>query len=296
MTEKLRLMTAIGNFLADHPEESYTSKEIADHIHKVEYSGGDSFYRIYGYVSNLLSRNIQEIKNVVCDASVHPKKFYCSQKDSTLHKEPVDAPRMAQADTLNEHSMYPMTCQYLYREHDVYAMRIDESRSSNSGGAGANRWLHPDIVGVRILSDNWHPDVQKYAEIAKTRRFELWSLEVKLRIYQGNVRESFFQTVANSSWANYAYLVALRVEGEDALEELQMLCSRHGIGLVIIDAVDSEKSQVRIPARENLEVDWTACSRLAKENQDFRKYMDNLLQLQEKRRIYHPWDVKEDSS
>lgn len=46
-------------------------------------------------------------------------------------------------------------------------------------------------------------------------RCRLWSFEVKLKLTRGDVREAWFQTVSNSSWANQGYLVAAEVEGAD---------------------------------------------------------------------------------
>jgi hypothetical protein len=34
---------------------------------------------------------------------------------------------------------------------------------------------------------------------------------------RSNVRECFFQAVSNSSWANFGYLVAAEIEGQDTL-------------------------------------------------------------------------------
>ncbi|MCR4081861.1 hypothetical protein [Providencia stuartii] len=35
-----------------------------------------------------------------------------------------------------------------------------------------------------------------------------------------NVREVFFQTLSNSSWANVGYLVAAEITGDETLKEL----------------------------------------------------------------------------
>ena len=68
------------------------------------------------------------------------------------------------------------------------------------------------------------------------KRTKLWSFEVKLLINRSNVRECFFQSVSNSSWSNFGYLVAAEIEGQDTLKELRMLFAAHGIGLIKLDA------------------------------------------------------------
>jgi len=101
----------------------------------------------------------------------------------------------------------------------------------------------------------------------------LWSFEVKQLINRSNVRECFFQAVSNSSWANFGYLVAAEVGGQDTLKELRMLFAAHGIGFIKLEADNPADSQVLIPARERDEIDWGMVNRLAVENKDFLTYV-----------------------
>jgi uncharacterized protein len=68
-------------------------------------------------------------------------------------------------------------------------------------------------------------------------------------------------------------LVAAEVQGVDTIKELRMLFSLHGIGLIKLNVEDPTESQVLIPARERLEVDWATCDRLVKENKDFLQFI-----------------------
>ena len=96
---------------------------------------------------------------------------------------------------------------------------------------------------------------------------------MKLLINRSNVRECFFQSVSNSSWSNFGYLVAAEIEGQDTLKELRMLFAAHGIGLIKLDVENPSESQVLIPARERGEIDWDTANRLATENKDFLAYV-----------------------
>lgn len=82
-------------------------------------------------------------------------------------------------------------------------------------------------------------------------------------------RGAFFQTVSNSSWANYGYLVAAQVD-EKVMDELRMLHGLHGIGLTQMNADDPLETQVLIPARMRERVNWGTFNRLTVENADFR--------------------------
>ena len=88
-----------------------------------------------------------------------------------------------------------------------------------------------------------------------------------------NVRESFFQAVSNSSWANFGYLVASQITGSDTLKELRVLCAAHGIGVIKLDVDNPSESQILIPAQEKTIIDQDYCSRLARENKDFNNYI-----------------------
>jgi hypothetical protein len=59
---------------------------------------------------------------------------------------------------------------------------------------------------------------------------------VKVALSISNVREAFFQTVSNSSWANYAYLVASSLDAK-AKDELELLSEAHGIGFYLYSQI-----------------------------------------------------------
>ena len=190
--------------------------------------------------------------------------------------DPVDT----HATKLSEHDLYPKLTHYLWKEFKVNSKRIDEKRSSNKHGMkGSNRWLYPDVVGMEDLSSDWHQEVRDCVKQYSDKRAKLWSFEVKLRINRSNVRECFFQAVSNSSWANFGYLVAAKITGKGTLKELRMLTAVHGIGLIELKVDAPVKSQVIIPARERVGIDWDTCNRLATENNDFLEYVELVRQF-----------------
>ena len=174
---------------------------------------------------------------------------------------------------LEEEDLYPLLVQYLLDEHGVFSVRIDENTSSNRRGKNGNLWLHPDVVGMEDLSAEWSSEVRDCVRAYPDRRASLWSFEVKLLLNRSNVRESFFQTLSNSSWANFAYLVAPEIR-DDAMKELRMLSAAHGIGLIRLDVENLPESEVLIPARKRDAVDWDMVNRLAVENGDFCKFVE----------------------
>jgi uncharacterized protein len=228
-----------------------------------------------------------------------PRKYYYIEKSDVAEVAAAEGAAVTSVEdtnekTLREHALYPLLSLYLREEFGVYLKRIDEKRSSNKRGPNGNRWLYPDVVGMEDLGAEWHQEVRDCVTQYSDKRTKLWSFEAKLLINRSNVRECFFQTVSNSSRANFGYLVAAEIEGQDTLKELRMLFAAHGIGLIKLDTDNPAESQVLIPAREKDEIDWDMANRLANENRDFLEYVKlvkQFYQTGEARLI--DWDVPE---
>lgn len=187
------------------------------------------------------------------------------------------AVEIGDAEQLQEKDLYPNLKEFLLDVEAVVSMRINESRSSNRRGRHGNMWLHPDVVGMFVPDKNWVGTVRECANLFPTRKARLISVEVKLRLTAGDIRESFFQTVSNSHWANRSYLAATRIIGDDTWRELEMLCALHGVGYIKLDVDDPRSGRILIPAREREEVDWASANRIAAENEDFQNFLKAVL-------------------
>ena len=211
-----------------------------------------------------------------------PRNYYWSDMDASAEVAAAEggvfAPSgLPEPSPLRERALYPLLAEYLQTDDQrVYAMRINEKRSSNRAGSGGNEWLHPDLVGLENLTADWTLDLRDCVRVLGERRARLWSFEVKLLLNRSNARKSFFQAVSNSSWAHFGYLVAGTVEGDGTLRELRMLASAHGIGVIQLDVENPAESQILIPARERSEIDWDMCNRLTEENTDFAEFIGRI--------------------
>jgi hypothetical protein len=185
----------------------------------------------------------------------------------------------------NEESLYPIFNNYLHANHALYPYRIDERRSGNTRGSGGNEWLHPDIVALDPIDSTWEQGVQHCANQSHGEMVNLWSFEVKKAITLGRVRRYYFQAVSNSSWANYGYLVATSIEGNGTLQELKMLHALHGIGVIILNANEPDKTEIILPATKREKVDWVSVNRLSKENPDFKEFVANTSDYLQTRRL-----------
>lgn len=175
---------------------------------------------------------------------------------------------------LTEYDLYPLLIRYLASELKLYSMRIDEKRSSNRYGINANKWLHPDIVSMQPIAEEWNQLVRTCVLKGDGQSVRLWSFEVKRSLTRANVREYFFQAVSNSSWANEGYLVCTSIAGDGTEDELRMLSALHGIGVIVLNTTDISESEILIPARAKPDIDWQTVNRLVVENADMKEFVD----------------------
>lgn len=280
------------DFLKLNTEHKYTAREIAkwifetypDYIQKkknrskatvIPLKDDDSvIQQVIAEISSQRPR-LQKKYPGIKTTEGRPRKYYFTESsDSTeVEKAETESSDSTGVTSIKEHDLYPMLSEFLWSELEVYSMRIDEKRSKNSHGPKGNKWLYPDLVGMEDLSNDWNREIKDCVREYSDKKTKLWSFEVKILVNRSNIREVFFQTVSNSSWSNFGYLVASEIEGTDTLKELRMLSSLHGIGFIRLDVENPSESQIIIPAKERLEIDWNTANRLADENKNFIEYI-----------------------
>jgi len=294
MPNKTNLVQNIARHLKSTPEEKYTARQLAEwfllHFPEVCQTKKQAS-AVINSDGELLQQLVAEVganyKNLqklgIKGTEGRPRKYYWSDKgnrtESALSKA-IDSAMSAglPAAKSDEHSLYPLLARFLWNEYSLYSKRINEKRSRNNQGRGGNHWLHPDIVALQDMGADWKNEVKECVAQYSAKRTRLWSFEVKLSLNRSNVRESYFQSVSNSSWANFGYLVAGEIN-QDCMKELNMLAAAHGIGIILLNRENPEESQVLIPAREHEEIDWDMVNRLADENKDFLEYVDLIKQF-----------------
>ena len=103
---------------------------------------------------------------------------------------------------------------------------------------------------------------------------KLFSFELKISLNFSNLRQSFFQSVSNSTWANEGYLVALSIDDDPTFkDEIRRLNNAFGIGIIKLNPVNVYESEILFPSKINAEIDWDTVNRLASENSDFKDFL-----------------------
>ena len=296
----LPVQKIVVEFLQDRKDQKFTAREIAEWIFetypdecrkkqatsKAKINPLDSEAKFLTQLASEVGacRRYWEKSHPKIKITEDPRTYYFTELTDSEEidlAESNEAPPTSKTNkpAVKEHDLYPLLFEFLLSELEIYSKRIDEKRSVNSKGAGGNKWLYPDLVGVENLSGDWHREIKDCASEHADKKAKLWSFEVKILINRSNLREAFFQAVSNSSWANFGYLVANEIEGANTLKELRMLASLHGIGFIKLSAKNPSESQILIPAKERSDIDWDTANRLTEENKDFLEYIKLIRQF-----------------
>lgn len=218
---------------------------------------------------------IKKAKGIIVEEQTRPKVYFYDE-DYNPQIENITTNNSDINDTsVLEKDLYPILADYLFFENGVFSKRIDEQKSKNNRGPNGNKWLHPDVVGIEILDKEWENIVSDCVKGSGGNRVKLYSFEVKRVLTPSNLRESFFQSVSNSSWANSGYLVAVEIKG-DIFDELKMLSALHGIGFILLDLKNPSESQILLQCANKELVDWESVNRLLNQNSDFFDFVQSL--------------------
>lgn len=155
-----------------------------------------------------------------------------------------------------------------------YTKTIFHEESSKSI-KGMDRWLYPDMVGVRFL----HAELSNENLIAFSKKFDtlpvkLVSFELKKEISVHNCRECYFQAISNSSWANEGYLVGRHIDTHNPqlMDLLKRLHASFGIGVIDL-RTNEDKSAILLNAKYKEKIDYTVALELSEKNEKFSGFL-----------------------
>ncbi len=178
-------------------------------------------------------------------AEERPTKFYLKSLSNQIKSKEIKIEESDEIKKLKEKDLHKFLSYYVYAFQDIYTKTIyhEESTKKTFG-----QWAHPDIVGVYY--PNWLPEVINLTKELNISPIKLYSYELKISLNFNNLRESFFQAVSNSSWANEGYLVAADIlDDENFTNELERLSSSFGIGIIKLDLEDPNSTKTIFQAK-----------------------------------------------
>lgn len=216
-------------------------------------------------------------KSIFAQTDSRPKRFYlksqASQIDLTAEVETVETKSKKKKFDFLEKDLHPYLAYYAYYYLKSYTKTINHSQSSKKE---FGEWVHPDMVGCYFPFEEWKPEVYDLSSSIGNVSINLLSFELKRELNFSNLRESFFQSVSNSSWANESYLVAAEISNEEEfIKELTRLSSSFGIGVIRLNLEDPDSTQIILPAKNRETLDWDTIDKLTM-NADFKEFLSRV--------------------
>lgn len=199
---------------------------------------------------------------------------YADEIQSLLNAAPVVAPVVtttpaAAPKHFDERSLHKLFCSSLLNK-DIYAKTIFHEKTPNKADH-TQKWVHPDIVGVRFEDYN-DATISLLKATEPKAMAHIYSFEMKRKIESDSqLKQYYFQAVSNSSWANFGYLVAFEI-ADGLEEEMERLNNAFGIGVILMQA---KEYQVLFPAREK-SLDYITIEKLTNMNPDIKEFITKL--------------------
>ncbi len=199
-----------------------------------------------------------------------------AMNEPVLNTQKPSAPsvKIAHNKIAHERDLHPfLTYMAIHNENlKCYTKTIFHEESSKSP-KGMDRWLYPDMVGVRFL----HAELSNENLIAFSKKFDtlpvkLVSFELKKEISVHNCRECYFQAISNSS--NEGYLVGRHIDTHNPqlMDLLKRLHASFGIGVIDL-RIDEDKSAILLNAKYKEKIDYTVASELSDKNEKFSGFL-----------------------
>ncbi|WP_121279466.1 COG2958 family protein [Helicobacter pylori] len=198
-------------------------------------------------------------------------------KELVLNAQKPSAPSVKIA---HERGLHPFLTYMAINNENLkcYTKTIFHEESSKSI-KGTDRWLYPDMVGVRFL----HAELSNENLIAFSKKFDtlpvkLVSFELKKEISVNNCRECYFQAISNSSWANEGYLVGRHIDTHNPklMDLLKRLHASFGIGVIDL-RTDEDKSAILLNAKYKEKIDYTVALELSEKNEEFSGFLKSVV-------------------
>lgn len=209
-----------------------------------------------------------------------PKRFYLKDKKYTIDFEEYEEGKTEEETEISttqpskkylEKDLHPFLAHYAFYNLNCHCRTINHSKSDKKS---FGEWVHPDMVGCVFPIDEWDNEVLELSSAVGNTSVKFISFELKKELNLSTLREKFFQTVSNSSWANESYIVAAEIsKNEDFLSELARLSSSFGVGVIELDINDPNSASIRFPAQTRENLDWETMNKLTVMNKDFKQFV-----------------------
>ncbi len=169
----------------------------------------------------------------------------------------------------NERDLHPLLSTYLKLRKGIMSKTIFHEHSNKN--EEHQKWIHPDIVGVEFIEYKDNVCQSFFKATNRNDTFKIHSYELKKEITTDyELKKCFFQAVSNSSWANYSYLVAFKIN-ENLIDELERLNNSFGIGFIQLNT-NPLNSKVLFQSKDK-QLEFRTIERLCEINPEFKTFI-----------------------
>lgn len=265
----MSLTKTICKLLKENPNEAYTAREIAEWI--VENKESECMEKMKntkvkskdGLINQLVaeigSRKNNLQKNNVSITTERPRKYFYNILNDTLAN--FNSSNIYSSDEKTLAQKLSEFCNYI----GIKTINFDNN---------SNNWLCGEVLGFQKIPQDFAESAKKVLEEYNYENIYLYSFDIQNeKLNNKNLRQNFFRSVSNSSWANYSYIAAEDID-EDIMEELEFLCQKFKMGFIKIDKSEPVESKILIKAPKT-SLDSVMVGYIAKENTKFKQIVKN---------------------
>ncbi|MGL2899255.1 HrgA protein [Helicobacter pylori] len=203
-----------------------------------------------------------------------------AMNEPVLNTQKPSAPsaKIAHNKIMHERDLHPFLTYMAINNENLkcYTKTIFHEESLKSS-KGMDRWLYPDMVGVRFLHAEWsNENLIAFSKKFDTLPIKLMSFELKKEISVHNCRECYFQAISNSS--NEGYLVGCHIntQNTELMDLLKRLHASFGIGVIDL-RTDENKSAILLNAKYKEKIDYTMAQELSNKNEKFSGFLKSVV-------------------
>ncbi|GAA6949815.1 COG2958 family protein [Helicobacter pylori] len=187
-----------------------------------------------------------------------------------------------QKNSYHERDLHPLLVKFLDKDPNFKLLcKTIRHQRCLKYEKGKCEWNYPNIVGVYFPYNKYFPyngykeETLKFLHHTGQKRHKIFSFELKIKISFSNLKESYFQAVSNSTWANEGYLVVFEEIEDKVLGELRRLNQSFGIGVIKLES-EISNSKILLPAKER-EIDIPTLNMLIEQSpEDFKPFMERI--------------------
>lgn len=283
----MTIKTAILQSLDDLKKKLSTPRDVYNHIINHEYyyfeAGKTPKQTVSSLLGAFIKNNDTRVGRIKGNGNFY--LYYLTKYEQNLNlDEPLISNSKKQVkNKYGEKGLHMLLSSYL-KSNNVFSKTIPHEKSKSSKDEN-QIWIHPDMVGISYLNIDSIVNKRFIKVVDSSNTFKLTSYEIKREIKTDyELKKCYFQTVSNSSWANYGYLVVFEINKSVELsEEMKRLNDSFGIGIIELKANPFE-SKVLFQSKLR-KLDFKTIDKLCKVNKEYENFIsinERILTIDEK--------------